>query len=202
RGKKPDDKCLKKSNILVFQQPSGKKTERKHGACEKKMPIPICMPKPKPIHICTGAELRKMCPPPACPRPRASPFASQLGPMKFLGFGLKAAVAAALVYVTYDMGVWGGSDDAQQFYSDACALFGQPKPRRSDKWDPPSCEAEKDLFPSKPRHGAFDYCDDPPIKVDDGYWKLQSTWNCAVMHVFRALAGFPGNLMSSKPINK
>jgi len=51
-----------------------------------------------------------------------------------------------VVYVTYDMGVWGSPDDTQQLYSNACTMVGKPLPKKNDKWDPPSCEAESEFF--------------------------------------------------------
>lgn len=98
--KKPED-CLKKSNILVYQQPAGQKQERKPGDCKGKIKIrksstlllnlgineifflAICNPQPKQIKICTGKDLRKMCAPPVCPP--CPPPGAHRGFLKLLG---------------------------------------------------------------------------------------------------------------------
>lgn len=104
-----------------------------------------------------------MCAPPVCPPCPPSP--AHKGLLRILGlvfptfyenpplmvfglvgFGLKSAIAAAVVYVTYDMGVWGSPDDTQQLYSNVCTMVGKPLPKKNDKWDPPSCEAESEFF--------------------------------------------------------
>lgn len=73
-------------------------------------------------------------------------FSSTISKFLISGFGAKSAVAAAAIYITYDMGIWGTTDETQDLYNTACHLFGSPKPKRNDKWDPPSCEAESELF--------------------------------------------------------
>lgn len=74
------------------------------------------------------------------------PLSFQLTNLWVAGFGVKSALAAAAVYITYDMGIWGSTEETQNLYGNACTLFGQPKPKKSSKWDPPSCEAESEFF--------------------------------------------------------
>ncbi|XP_019767597.1 uncharacterized protein LOC109542704 isoform X2 [Dendroctonus ponderosae] len=188
---KPEEKCLKKSNILVYQQPSGQRTERKRDDCKGRVKIPLCKPQPKPIRVCTGADLRKMCSPKVCPcePSKKKPF----GILRVLGFGFKSALAAAAVYITYDMGIWGSTEETQNLYGNACTLFGQPQPKKNSKWDPPSCEAESGFF-SKPNYKPYDYCQDPPIRAEESFLKFKHMWNRSVSYIFHGIANFPGNL--------
>ncbi|XP_050308148.1 uncharacterized protein LOC126744679 [Anthonomus grandis grandis] len=193
--KKKSEKCLRKSNLLVYQQPSGQRTDRRFDDCKNKIKIPICTPKPKTIRVCTGAELRKMCPPPVCPCEPTKKKVRSFGLIRFLGFGLKSAIAAAMVYITYDMGIWGTTEDTQQLYSNACTMFGSPRPKKNTKWDPPSCEAESEFFPPH-TYNPYAQCEEPPIRTEDTYMKFKNLWNQGVSSVFHGIANFPGNLMS------
>ncbi|KAF7285944.1 hypothetical protein GWI33_008916 [Rhynchophorus ferrugineus] len=188
---KNKENCIKKSNVLVYKQPTGQRVTRPEE-CAPKLKIPICKPKPKRIKICTGSELRKMCPPQVCPKdlPKKKPN----GFMKFLGFGAKSILAASLVYVTYDMGIWGNGDDTQDLYYSACTAFKAPQPRKNDKWDPPSCEAESDLF-THPRYDPYARCNVPPLSAETSYLLFQRYWNIAVQNVFSGIANFPSNII-------
>ncbi|KAL1502269.1 hypothetical protein ABEB36_007435 [Hypothenemus hampei] len=189
---KKHENCLKKSNILVYQQPSGKRVERNTNDCGRTIKIPICTPHPKPIHVCTGAELRKMCSPKICPC-NAQPK-SRFGLLKLLGFGLKSAIAVAAVYITYDMGIWGTTDDSQAFYSNACTIFGHPQPKKNTKWDPPSCEIESDFF-NNYQYKPYEYCEQPPLRVEDIRMKIKQYWNKGVIFIFHGIAELPNKLM-------
>lgn len=63
-----------------------------------------------------------------------------------VGFGLKAALAAAAWYVTYDMGIWGTSDDTHEIYRTYCRIIKGPCEEKAEKWEPVQCKAEKELM--------------------------------------------------------
>lgn len=68
------------------------------------------------------------------------------GMLGLLGFGLKAALAAAAWYVTYDMGIWGTTDDTHEIYRNYCRIIKGPCPENTEKWEPVQCKAEKQLM--------------------------------------------------------
>ncbi|XP_057668195.1 uncharacterized protein LOC130901111 [Diorhabda carinulata] len=188
--------CLTKTNLLAYQKPEGEKTEQR--PCQKrKQPAysaTISRCQPKVIKICTGAEMKKMCPPPCdCTiKPRSSGRSS--GALGILFLGIKAAIAATLVYVSYDMGIWGTTDDTQDLYRKYCAATSQPK-KRNDKWDPPSCEAQKELFAARP-FNPYGHCDEAPINPERSFHTFQNKWNKGVECVFGSLACFPNNIIN------
>lgn len=187
------EKCLKKTNILVYQTPTGEK-KKKESPCAQKQPSfqpPICRPKTKQIRICTGKEMKKMCAPKLCECPAPPKSRGLLG---LLGFGLKAAIAAAAVYVTYDIGIWGSTDDTQDLYRAYCRLKTEPKRQETMKWDPPSCDTERDLF-RPPSFNPYSRCDQPPIDQERKGYEYKQCWNKAVAKTFSVLAGLPYNLI-------
>lgn len=92
--------------------------------------------------------MKKMRPPVLCKCDKVSRYASRRrgGMLGFLGFGLKAALAAAAWYVTYDMGIWGTSDDTYEMYRSYCKIMKGPCPDKEEKWEPVQCKAEKQLM--------------------------------------------------------
>ncbi|KAJ8939683.1 hypothetical protein NQ314_011047 [Rhamnusium bicolor] len=82
-----------------------------------------------------------MCPPKLCKCPKPT---NRL--LVLLAFVAKAAIASTTMWVTYDIGIWGTTEDTHQMYKNYCTLAGGGSFQRATKWDPPSCEAEKDLF--------------------------------------------------------
>lgn len=105
------------------------------------------------IRVCTGAELKRMCPelPCECPPTRAG-WSLISGLRSLVGFGLKAALAAALVYWSYDIGLWGDSTRTEEIYSEICQaimpMFCSKSAR--DTLQPRElselCEAEMDMM--------------------------------------------------------
>ncbi|CAH1163508.1 unnamed protein product [Phaedon cochleariae] len=192
---KDSEKCLKKTNLLVYQQPSGGKHRREPCSSGRKKPayIPtICRPNPKVIRICTGAEMKKMCAPKPCVCPKGRrPSKGLLG---LLVFGMKTALAAAAVYVSYDLGIWGSTDDTQELYRMYCRMKNEPNRKNTGKWDPPSCEAERDLFRISP-FNPYGQCDDPPFDHERKAYNFQNNWNHAVAYVFAGIAGLPYNII-------
>jgi hypothetical protein len=108
----------------------------------------ISCPQVKRIKICTGAELKKMCPPPPCPCPPKPPrvgFLQRLA--KILGFGAKSLLALGAIYVTYDMGIWGDSQATGELYKSMCnAILPHIVEPAKEKPMSPSCKAELELF--------------------------------------------------------
>ncbi|KAJ8984047.1 hypothetical protein NQ317_000009 [Molorchus minor] len=191
----PDNtKCNKKINLLVYQTPSGQRTDRvpcNKDSCKATYRAPICIPKPKQIRVCTGAELKRMCPPKVCPCVRDKKGSILLA---LLGFAMKTAIAAGAVYVSYDLGLWGTTDDTFKVYRDYCNILSEPNIQRATKWDPPSCDAEKDLF-NLPRFNPRAHCEKPPIDMERQTTAFQKCWNRGIEFVFGSLVGFPNNLM-------
>ncbi|KAG5891183.1 hypothetical protein JTB14_031805 [Gonioctena quinquepunctata] len=185
--------CLKKTNLLVYQQPTGERQDRLPCADKEKPRYKpqICRPTPKVIRICTGKEMKKMCPPKYCD---CSPKKPSKGLLNLLRFGLKVAAAAAAVYVTYDLGVWGSTDDTQDLYRSYCRITRDPAKNKTEKWDPPSCEAERDFF-KIPAFRPYGKCDYPPFDSERTGNNLQKHWNQAIEYVFCGLAGFPYNVI-------
>ncbi|XP_030759747.1 uncharacterized protein LOC115885100 [Sitophilus oryzae] len=133
-----------------------------------------------------------MCAPPVCFK--EVEVKKRFGLLKFLGFGMKSAVAAALVYISYDMGIWGTTDETQEMYNTACAMFKGPRPKKNTKWDPPSCEAESDLF-HQSSYDPYGHCDLPPFRAEDISLKFQRLWNGAISNIFSGIAHFPKNVI-------
>lgn len=111
----------------------------------------------------------------------------------FLFFGLKAALAAGAIYVSYDLGVWGTTDQTQEMYRTFCAARTSPQKRKNDKWSPPSCEAERSIHHVSP-FNQFSHCDDTPFNLEKNGIKWGSYWNFGVEQLFHALAGLPYNV--------
>ncbi|XP_074042258.1 uncharacterized protein [Leptinotarsa decemlineata] len=191
-----EEKCVKKTNLLVYQQPSGEKQKRTHPCSEEIRPKykpTICRLKPKVIRVCTGAELKRMCPPKHCecaPKVRRP----SRGVFGIFGFGLKAALAAAAIYVTYDLGIWGSMEDTQNLYRTYCTMTKEPAKKKMGKWDPPSCEAERDLL-RIPSFKPYGQCDDPPFDHERSAYNFQNTWNCAIECIFAGIVRFPYNII-------
>lgn len=190
-----DEKCVKKMNKLTYSVP--KSDHRDHKPCKtfKFIHKPsICRIKSKPIRICTAADMKKMVPPNICVcKPHAAGAKGLLG---FLLFGIKVAVAAAAIYVSYDLGVWGTIDETQEMYRTYCAAKKGPQKRTYFKWTPPSCEAERSLH--RPgQFNAYSHCDASPIDMEKSGVKWKNCWNSGVEAVFFALAGFPHNLIGT-----
>lgn len=105
----------------------------------------ILRAQPKRIQICTGSDLRNMCPPKICPPVvKKHPFRA------LFRLGLKSAIAAALVYQSIQAGIWGSADDTQKLYTSACKVI---KPRYTEpkvvisRFNSNACESERELFP-------------------------------------------------------
>ncbi|CAH1998293.1 unnamed protein product [Acanthoscelides obtectus] len=192
---KPDQKCLNKTNLLVYQTPSGEKQERK-APCVAKVPYrpPICKPTPKTIRVATGKELKRICPPKLCDCGRG-PKKPGKGMLGLLGFALKAGLAAAAVYVSYDIGVWGTGDDTMDLYKSYCNLKTDPQKRKEETWKPQSCQQERELF-TPAQFDPYQHCGKPPIDLQDKQIKFKQYWNCAVTCVFSAIAGLPNNIIN------
>ncbi|KAJ8924238.1 hypothetical protein NQ315_007030 [Exocentrus adspersus] len=192
---KSNEKCLKKTNLLVYKTPPGQRAEKKiPGDYQKpKYKIKICAPQPKHIRICTGRELKRMCAPKVCKCPTTKPKGRGL--VGLLGFGLKAALAAAAWYVTYDMGIWGSSDDTHELYRNYCRLMKAPCEPKDDKWEPVQCTAEKQLF-KIPKFDPYGYCDEPPINIQRKAYDFQNRWNSTVASVFSGITEFPYNVIN------
>ncbi|KAJ3649476.1 hypothetical protein Zmor_021216 [Zophobas morio] len=184
--------CTKKTNLLVY--------ERKKGdGCQKTKPYvpPISNPQLKRIRICTGAELKKMCPPPPCPCPpqqakRDLGLLSKL--LRILGFGAKSLLAASAIYLTYDMGIWGDSESTGKLYKSICdaVLPNIVEPQVREKTLTPSCQAERELFHMFEKDPYC--CDKFPIDHETGVYELQQKWNRMVTATFSSLAGFPARM--------
>lgn len=141
--------------------------------------------------MCSRTDMKKMIPPKICECPKPSGGRGSFG---LLLFGIKAAIAAAAVYVSYDLGVWGTIDEAQEMYRTFCAARKGPLQRKNDKWSPPSCEAERSLHRSG-YFNQFSHCDVPPIDLEQDSSKLGKYWNCGIESAFKALAGLPFNVI-------
>ncbi|VEN41889.1 unnamed protein product, partial [Callosobruchus maculatus] len=152
----------------------------------------ICKPKPKTIRVATGKELKKICPPKLCDCKPKKPGKGLLG---LIGFALKAGVAAAAIYISYDAGIWGTGDDSQDLYKAYCTIKTDPQKRKEKIWEPPSCQEERELFTPQP-FDPYSHCDKPPVRLQDNQIKFKQYWNCAVTCVFSAIAGFPNNVMN------
>ncbi|XP_066148041.1 uncharacterized protein [Euwallacea fornicatus] len=178
-NKKKDHKCLTKSNIFIYQHSTGGRVERKVDDCKEKIKIPICTTNPKTIKICTGKDLRQMCAPKLCAYDPPKNY-------KFV-FMKALAVAAAVVYKTYQMGIWRNPDDTQRIYNSACATFRWPRSKINDQGDPASCQPEKTTLQPP--------CSmQPPIRAEDCYEKIKHCWNKGINFLFSGLAGIPAYL--------
>ncbi|XP_028146201.2 uncharacterized protein LOC114339721 isoform X1 [Diabrotica virgifera virgifera] len=191
-------KCPDKSNFLVYTKPQGDEADKhgKHKKCRKTATYEATISRvpPKVIKICTGAEMKKMCPPP-CDCPKIIKAANKNGGLLgFLLFSLKVAIAAGVVYVSYDLGIWGTTEDTQNLYRKYCAAKSEPR-KKNDKWESPSCEAQQDLFAAKVLR-PYEHCDNPPFDSEKSYYKFQNKWNSGVQTVFGAIAGFPYNIIN------
>nr|CAI5820283.1 unnamed protein product [Callosobruchus analis] len=136
--------------------------------------------------------MKKMCPPKLCDCKPKKPGKGLLG---LIGFALKAGVAAAAVYVSYDAGIWGTGDDTQDLYKSYCTIKTNPQQRKEQIWDPPSCQEERELFTPQP-FDPYKHCDRPPVQLQDKQIKFKQYWNCAVTCIFSAIAGFPSNIVN------
>ncbi|KAH0813225.1 hypothetical protein GEV33_009566 [Tenebrio molitor] len=154
----------------------------------------ISCPQVKRIKICTGAELKKMCPPPPCPCPPKPPrvgFLQRLA--KILGFGAKSLLALGAIYVTYDMGIWGDSQATGELYKSMCnAILPHIVEPAKEKPMSPSCKAELELFNMFERDPYC--CDKFPIDHESGVYEMQQKWNKIVSTTFSAVSGFPGRV--------
>lgn len=185
--------CTNISNILVT--PVGKPSKEKLCGIPKVRTIPVCRIKPKAIRVCTGADLRRMCPPRMCDCSTIKPRGNAL--LSLLLFGLKAAIAAGAVYVTYDMGIWGTNDDSQNFYSTTCNIIAPTTmtPRRiNNKWDPPSCFESKTLF-KMPPYNPYG-CDEPPYNMSRVFYALENIWNHSIYAIFSNVAAMPYKVLA------
>lgn len=191
-----DEKCVKKTNTLVFTEPTGEKNDRK-PLCKTSKPIQkpfVCRVKAKPIRICSGADMKKMVPPKTCECKRTK-IRGGRGILGFIFFGLKTALAAGAVYVSYDLGVWGTIDQTQEIYRTFCSVTTVPQKRKVEKWSPPACEAERSLHHPSP-FNQFSHCDASPIDLQENCAKWRTCWNFGVEQVFGALAGLPHNVIN------
>lgn len=120
------------------------------GKLKFKFEPEICKIPAKRIRVATGAELKKMCAPRPCPCPPKSPTIGMIGYiLRMVGLGVKALIAGGLVYATYDMGLWGDSEQTEKLYSKTCDTFKpyfyptiEEEPKPVDE----ACEAQEDLM--------------------------------------------------------
>ncbi|GJQ69243.1 hypothetical protein Trydic_g15245 [Trypoxylus dichotomus] len=136
-------KCVKKTNLLVYEKGDHCATVLKPGGYA--LP-PIAAVPAKKIRICTGADLKKMCPPKlcSCGTKKTRTFFGTITAL--LGLGIKAGIAAAVVYWTYDIGLWGDAEDTEDIYLDICESIFPPKLQPRKKKLSPVCQAEIDLM--------------------------------------------------------
>ncbi|RZC40243.1 uncharacterized protein BDFB_008631 [Asbolus verrucosus] len=182
--------CARKTNLLVYERQKGE-------GCRPQPKIyipPISSPQVKRIKICTGAELKKMCPPPPCPCPPKIPRPTLITRLaRLLGLGVKSLLALGAVYVTYDMGIWGDSNTTGDLYKRICIemlpKFVEPSKAKSI---PPSCQAEQELFNLLEKDPYC--CDKFPIDHENGVYELQQKWNKVVSTTFESVAGFPNHV--------
>ncbi|XP_076283484.1 uncharacterized protein LOC143210474 [Lasioglossum baleicum] len=85
--------------------------------CPRKGSTPFWTPRPVAVKVCSRKDMQRTCPPKLCdcpPKPPPKTFGQRLcGTLLFL---LKSGVAAGLVYWTHAEGLWGSSDDVEDFY--------------------------------------------------------------------------------------
>lgn len=77
----------------------------------------------KRIRVCTGAEMKKICPPKLCdcpPKKKKGFFACL---MQLFALGFKILVAGGIVYISYDAGIWGDSEQTERLYGSFCQTF-------------------------------------------------------------------------------
>lgn len=126
-------RCVRKQNLLVYD---------KSNLCvaKSKLPktcyiTPLKKANPKKIRVCTGADLKRMCPPKlcACPTKRAKNTGLWASLGRLLGFGVKGALAGGLIYWTYGIGLWGKPDETEQLYIDLCKYAYKPDQEEIDK---------------------------------------------------------------------
>lgn len=191
------DSCVKKTNQLVYPKPTGERHDKPPSCYSSKIlhRPPICRIKPKPIRVCSRTDMKKMVPPPKC-ECKVKRIGGKGGLSSLLLFGLKAAIAAGVVYVSYDVGIWGTIDQTQEMYKTLCTATTTPQKRNTDKWSPPSCEAERSLH--RPNHfNQYSHCDVSPIDLEESSAKWRSYWNSAVEAVFSSIASFPHNIINN-----
>lgn len=63
-----------------------------------------------------------------------------------LGMGSKMLIAAACVYLSYDIGLWGTAEDTEDLYRKFCNLRNKRRDQ-TDKLLPPTCATQKERFP-------------------------------------------------------
>lgn len=204
---KPTAKCQKKANLLVYEK----------KACEPECPkidiygvAPISKITAKRIRVCTGAELKKMCAPKICgceveERKRRNFIAS------ILGLGAKGLLAAALIYGSYECGLWGTGEDTEKLYMDMCDTAAplmypeckrKPCPDAYKQEDPETekyCRIQRSLSCSildKPHKPC---CNNPP-SIARGMYSIAENWNKFVITLFDVIVNLPeklSNLFSS-----
>ncbi|XP_018334150.1 uncharacterized protein LOC108743180 [Agrilus planipennis] len=168
---------------------------------------PVQCPNVKHIKVCTGAEMKKKC-------FQARPCAAPITPPKSAGqklaslilFGVKAAFAGSLVYMTYEMGLWGNSQSTEQIWKEMCEIFGLSKKREIPE---PSlrCKAERELG-AMAQPGFPDACSRMMVDTERTVYNLQNTWNKIVTSIFWFFLKGPEELInyvnqqSKKPVQR
>lgn len=188
-----DEKCVKKMNKLIYPESTGEKRPDKYNCTTSRLVHrpSICRLKPKQVRICNRADMKKMVPPIICD----CKVKTGGGLLSLLMFGLKAAFAAGAIYVTYDLGIWGTTDQTQEMYRTYCAAKTSPQIKKQEKWNPPSCEAERG-FHKEGTFYPYSHCDVSPIDMQNNSVKWSNYWNSGVTLFFGGLAGLPYNLIN------
>lgn len=75
----------------------------------------------KRIKVCTGAELKKICPPKLCDCPPYQPGISFIRAIvHMIGLVAKSLLAGGLVYLTYRSGMWGDNEQTEKLFLGLC----------------------------------------------------------------------------------
>ncbi|KAF5281635.1 hypothetical protein FQA39_LY17757 [Lamprigera yunnana] len=180
-------KCPDKTTLLIYN-----KNERPIDRGADCIPTSNVDRVPtKKIRICTGAELKKMCRPPPCSCP---PELSKFGSVsyyffRFVLFCIKSATISGLIYWTWDVGVWGDSEDTERFYSNICYLFTDCK--KPEKTLSKACQKEQEIRQLELISQTEDECKRPTVNRAKTIYKIKNTWNRAITTIFGSFATLP-----------
>lgn len=186
-------KCVQKTNLLVYEKKRGEDFE--HMQSNKFVSHVRCVPGKK-IRICTGAELKKTCPPKPCACPCPKP---PLGILSWIGslikLGFKVLIAGGIVYWTIEKGIWGTPDSTEELYTQYCQAYAPrfcpESMEHKEVQKTRLCEVQESLqcqkIPAPPGT-----CDAVP-SIERRVQTMKEKWNRFIMCTFGLLAYFPDN---------
>lgn len=100
----------------------------------------------KRIRVATGDELRMMCAPYPCSCPGANDITLIGAILSALGLAFKILIVGGLIYVTYDAGLWGNSEQTEELYVRSCRVFAKQKKPTDETEKTQVCEEEEELY--------------------------------------------------------